>query len=69
MPTEPLFIDTTRMCVAVALLEEIRHTGKTKPKAQTVAIAHGLAVDRHIDGRLSLTPVGVQKLEALQRSD
>jgi len=50
--------------VDVVALEEIRATGKTKPKALTIAIAHGLAYDPHVDGRHRLTPVGREKLEA-----
>jgi hypothetical protein len=61
---EPLFTDTERLGVALAFLAEIRDTGKTKPKQQTIAIAHGLAFDPHVDGRLRLTPRGREKLEA-----
>lgn len=52
--------------VDVTALEEIRATGKTKAKAQAIAIAHGLAYDPHVDGRLRLTPVGRTKLAAVQ---
>ena len=52
--------------VDVVALEEIRTTGKTKPKALTIAVAHGLAYDPHVDGRLRLTPVGRAKLAAGQ---
>lgn len=67
MPTQPLFTDTGRLVVAAALLAEIEATGKTKPKAQQMAIAHGLAVDRHVDGRLRLTPAGAEKLAHSRR--
>lgn len=50
--------------VDVVALEEIRTTGKAKPKAVTIAVAHGLAYDPHVDGRLRLTPVGRAKLAA-----
>jgi hypothetical protein len=30
----------------------------------TIAVAHGLAYDPHVDGRLRLTPVGRAKLAA-----
>lgn len=60
---EGLFNELERVTVAVSFLEEIRAKGKTKPKMQTVAIAHGLAFDPHIDGRLRLTPVGEARLE------
>lgn len=48
--------------VDVVALEEIRTTGKTNAKATTIAIAHGLAYDPHVDGRMRLTPVGREKL-------
>ena len=48
--------------VDVVALEEIAHTGKTNAKATTIAIAHGLAYDPRVDGRLRLTPVGREKL-------
>lgn len=51
-----------RTAVAAAFLMEIRDKGKTKPKVQTIAIAHGLAYDPHVDGRLRLTLVGRAKL-------
>ena len=54
--------------VDVAALEEIRVsgklTGKTSAKRTSIAIAHGLAYDPHVDGRLRLTPVGREKLAA-----
>lgn len=50
--------------VDVVALEEIRTTGKTSKKAQAIAIAHGLAYDPHVDGRLRLTPAGREKLAA-----
>jgi hypothetical protein len=50
--------------VDVATLEEIRRTGKTKPRLQTVAIAHGLAYDPHVNGRLRLTPKGYARIRA-----
>lgn len=59
---EGLFNELERATVAAAFLEEIRVKGKTKPKAQTIAIAHGLAYDPHVDGRLRLTPRGREKL-------
>lgn len=52
--------------VDVTALEEIRTTGKTSKKAQAIAVAHGLAYDPHVDGRLRLTPVGRAKLAAVQ---
>lgn len=59
---EGLFNDVKRSTVAVGFLEEIRAKGKTKPKVQTIAIAHGLAFDPHVDGRLRLTPAGEARL-------
>lgn len=56
-----------RLLVANAFLEEIERRkigGKTKPRLQSIAIAHGLAYDPHVDGRLRLTPRGREKLEA-----
>lgn len=50
--------------VDVVALEEIRVKGKTKQKPQQIAIAHGLAFDPHVDGRLRLTPVGAARLAA-----
>jgi len=50
--------------VDVVALEEIRTTGKTSAKRTQIAIAHGLAYDPHVDGRLRLTPVGREKLGA-----
>lgn len=50
----------------VEALEQIHRTGKAKPKAVSIAIAHGLAYDPHVDGRLRLTPVGRAKLAAAQ---
>lgn len=61
---EQLFSDTERLGVALAFLEEIRDRGKTKPKPQAMAIAHGLAYDPHVDGRLRLTPPGRERLRA-----
>lgn len=46
----------------VEALELIQKTGKAKPKQVSIAIAHGLAYDPHVDGRLRLTPVGREKL-------
>lgn len=62
MPTESL-LPPERLIAAAALLDEIRRTGKAKPRQQAIAIAHGLAFDPHVDGRLRLTPVGVERLE------
>lgn len=53
-----------RTAVAAAFLMEIRDRGKTKPKAQTIAVAHGLAYDPHVDGRLRLTSRGLAQLNA-----
>jgi hypothetical protein len=50
--------------VDVTALEEVRTTGKTKARAQAIAIAHGLIYDPHIDGALRLTPAGRAKLAA-----
>lgn len=53
--------------VDVGILEQIRRTGKVKParpKQVAVVIAHGLAYDPHIDGRLRLTKPGLAKLRA-----
>lgn len=61
---EQLFSDTERLGVALAFLEEIRDTGKTKARPQAMAIAHGLAYDPHVDGRLRLTPPGRERLRA-----
>lgn len=45
-------------------LEEIRLTGRVKGKRHlAIAIAHGLAYDPHVDGRLRLTPVGRAALD------
>lgn len=49
-----------------ALLEalgKIRTTGRAKRRWQTIAIAHGLAYDPHVDSRLKLTPAGSAKRE------
>lgn len=62
---EGLFTPLERSTVAAGFLAEIRDRGKTKPKMQTIAIAHSLAFDPHVDGRLRLTPVGEARL-ALQ---
>lgn len=51
-----------RVTVAASFLEEIRAKGKTKPTMQRIAVAHGLAFDPHVDGRLRLTPVGAARL-------
>ena len=48
----------------VTALEEIRAKGKTSTKAQARAIAHGLAYDPHVEGKLKLTPAGREKLRA-----
>lgn len=61
---EGLFNELERVTVAASFLEEIRVKGKTKPKAQTIAIAHGLAYDPHVDGRLRLTPRGREQVGA-----
>jgi hypothetical protein len=53
-----------RTAVAAAFLLEIQAKGKTKPKMQTIAIAHGLAYDPHVDGRLRLTPRGREQVGA-----
>ena len=50
--------------VDVTALEEIRATGKTSAKRTQIAVAHGLAYDPHVDGRLRLTPAGRAKLAA-----
>lgn len=50
--------------IDIVALEKIRATGKAKPREATIAIAHGLAYDPHVDGRLRLTPVGREKLRA-----
>lgn len=55
--------DADRLNNAVAFLAEIRDTGKTSKKATSVAIAHGLAYDPHVDGRLRLTDRGRERLE------
>lgn len=49
--------------VDVLALEEIRVKGKTSTRAQAIAIAHGLAYDPHVDGRLRLSPVGRRALD------
>jgi hypothetical protein len=54
--------------VDTAALEQIRLEGKAKQKAQAIAIAHGLAFDPHVDGRLRLTPAGREKLEGVGSS-
>lgn len=60
MPTQA---EMNRTLVALALLEEIRHTGKTtSKKGKQIAIAHGEVYDPHVDGRLRLTPVGRARL-------
>jgi hypothetical protein len=59
---EGLFDELERATVAASFLEEIRAKGKTKAKAQTITIAHGLAYDPHVDGRLRLTPAGEARL-------
>ena len=59
---EGLFTELERAAIAASFLEEIRVKGKTKPKMQTIAIAHGLAFDPHVDGKLRLTPVGRAQL-------
>jgi hypothetical protein len=63
MNSQQSFTEIDRIRIALGFLEEIRDTGKTKPKALTIAIAHGLAYDPHVDGRHRLTPVGREKLE------
>lgn len=61
---EGLFNELERVTVARAFLEEIAATGKTKARMQTLAVAHGLAYDPHVDGRLRLTPLGRARLAA-----
>jgi hypothetical protein len=60
--------DADRLNNAYAFLEEIRVTGKltgkTSKRETSKAIAHGLAYNPHVDGRLRLTPRGREKLEA-----
>lgn len=58
--------ETQRLTNALRFLEEIRATGKTSKRETSIAIAHGLAYDPHVDGRLRLTPPGRAKLEAAQ---
>jgi hypothetical protein len=48
--------------VDVEALELIASTGKAKPKQVSIAIAHGLAYDPRVEGRLRLTPLGREKL-------
>lgn len=50
----------------VEALEQIWRTGKAQPRATSIALAHGLAYDPHIDGKLRLTPLGREKLAATQ---
>lgn len=50
--------------IDIVALEQIRTTGKAKPKAVSIAIVHGLAYDPHVDGRLRLTLPGRAKLAA-----
>jgi hypothetical protein len=64
MSSQQTFTEIDRIGIALGFLEEIRATGQTKPKALTIAIAHGLAYDPQVDGRLRLTPVGRAKLAA-----
>ena len=59
-----LFTDAAGGGVDVVALEEIRTTGKTSAKRTEIAIAHGLAFDPHVDGRLRLTPPGRAALAA-----
>lgn len=48
-------------------LEQVRANGRVAGKKADqrtmVLIAHGLAYNANVDGRLKLTPVGVKKLE------
>jgi hypothetical protein len=55
-------VEPPRQGVSDATLREIHRTGKARPKRMAIAIAHGLAYDPHVDGRLRLTPVGREKL-------
>lgn len=64
MSSQQSFTEIDRLEIALGFLEEIHVTGKTKPKAQTIAIAHGLAYDPHVDGRLRLTGPGRARLAA-----
>lgn len=50
--------------VDVGALEQIRLEGKAKPRQVAIALAHGLAVDRHVDGRLRLTSAGLAALRS-----
>lgn len=57
--------EANRLLVADAFLDEIERRkigGKTKPRLQGIAIAHGLAYDPHVDGKLRLTPAGRARL-------
>lgn len=59
----PSQADQDRTLAALALLAEIRTTGKTSSKkGKQIAIAHGHVYDPHVDGRLRLTPVGRERL-------
>jgi hypothetical protein len=51
----------------VESLEQIRKRGKTSTKATAVAIAHGLAFDPHVDGRLRLTSKGHELVGRVNR--
>lgn len=67
MPTDdsPLTL-ANRLLVADAFLEEIERGkvgGTRKPRLQSIAIAHGLAYNPHVDDRLRLTPVGRARLD------
>lgn len=60
---DQLFTDTERLTTAVALLAEIRDTGKSSSKrGKAIAIAHGHVYDPHVDGRLRLTPIGRERV-------
>jgi len=63
----PSQAEQNRTLAALALLAEIRDTGKTSSKkGLAIATAHGHVYDPHVDGRRRLTPVGRAKLAAAQ---
>jgi hypothetical protein len=60
-------VDTSveRAAANMEMLRQIR-MGKIRrsTKAANVLMAHGLAYDPHVDGRLKLTPAGLAQLKA-----
>lgn len=49
-------------------LASIARREQVGAKRTSIAIAHGLAYDPHVDGKLRLTPVGRDKLAAYRGS-